>query len=274
MNLQHKVISGSVCRFFLHYRSLLIFSLLLVTPNFMFANLNMDIKRLSGVVIQKEDSAALENVHVINITRLRGTSTADDGRFAINMMVGDTIMFQAIGFKNDTIIVTEKFYRETDFVVVELRKKVYKLPGVDIFPYATYSEFRQAFIYFDDDKITDTVTRLDLDLPEQLYLAPTSEGAGVIMTGPVTLLYEQFSQRGREKRKYREVKQQAEKDGKMARLVNPTVVRSLTGLQDIKEINDFLDFCNLSYDFIVNSKEYQVYQALLDCYRQYKKKVE
>ncbi len=270
MNLQHKVIFVNPCGIFLHYSSLLVLSLLLVTPNFIFANLNMDIKRLPGVVIQKEDSAAIENVHVINLTRMRGTSSLDDGSFAINMMEGDTILFQAMGFKNDTIFVTEKFFRETDYVIIELRKRIYDLPGVDVFPYATFSEFRQAFICFDDDKITDTVPRIDLDLPEQLYLAPTSEGAGVTMTGPVTLLYEQFSQRGREKRKYREVKEQAKKDEKMSRLVNPTVVKRLTGLEDIQEINDFLDFCNLSYDFVVNSKEYQVYQTLLICYRQYK----
>ncbi len=227
-------------------------------------------KRLSGVVISKEDSTAIKNAHVINLTQIRGTSTGDDGSFGINIMEGDSIMFQAVGFKNDTVYVTEDFFRQEDHIVMELRKRVYRLPGVDVFPYSTYSEFKQAFIHFDDDKIEDTLPPIDVDLPERLYLAPTSEGFGVAVPGPITMLYEQFSQSGRERRKYREVKAEADRQDEIARVVNPEVVRRLTSLEDEAEIYDFIDYCNLSYEFIVNAKEYQVYQAILNCYRQYK----
>jgi len=258
---------------FIKYKLVIIIFLLINLPNCLFARENEEERLLTGIVVKEEDSTAIENVHVINLTQVLGTSTTQDGSFTINIMEGDSIMFQAVGYENDTIYVTEDFYREKDHVVVELLTRTYTLPGVDVFPYSTYSEFKQAFIHFDDDKIKDTVPSIDLDLPERLYIDPTSsEGLGITMPGPFTLIYEQFSQSGRERRKYREVKAEAERQEEISRVVNPEVVRGLTSLEDEEEIYDFLDYCNMSYEFIVNSKEYQVYQTILSCYRQYKNK--
>ncbi len=257
------------CNLRTYYTLVLVSVFLLFSPHFIIGDVNNQTKRLQGKVIKQEDGTALANAHVINLTRVTGTSTLNDGSFKITVSKGDSIMFQSVGFKNDTLFIDEKLYREKDHVVIALEKKIYVLPGIDIFPYATYAEFKQAFIHFDDDKV-DTVPSIDLDLPEQLYLAPTSEGAGIRMTGPISFLYDQFSQRGREKRKYAEIKEEERKEKRISRLVNHTSVRMLTGLEDDEEIDEFLDYCNLSYEFIVNSKEYQVYQAIIICYENYK----
>ena len=223
-------------------------------------------QRLGGRVINQKDSTAISNAHVINLSQGRGTTTQREGTFSISVMKGDTVFFQALGFHNDTLKITDELYRETDRILVKMIPKAYELTGVDVFPYATFSEFKHAFIHFKDTMPTYLD---DFELPDIGFLFPRNRGAGIAIEGPITMLYEQFSRSGRERREYRRIKEEERKFALVNERVNYSVVRGLTDLEDEQEIDRFLDYCNLSFEFITESREYQVYQAIVACYRRY-----
>lgn len=225
-------------------------------------------RRISGKVISQTDSTAIPNVHVINISRATGTTTAVDGTFSLWISPGNRIMYQALGFTTDTLWITEDFFANPQLLTVELSEKIYDLPAFEVFPYATFAEFKYAFLNFEDPE-----PEIDLNLPPSKALPPgihdDAAGGGVTITGPITYLYDRFSRRGRELARYHEVVQEDQMARRAERVVNHRIIAQLTGLEDYREINEFLRFCNLDDAYIVNTKEYVVYQKILFCYRQY-----
>ena len=220
--------------------------------------------RLRGLVVHAGDSTALGSIHIINLSKARGTASAENGSFAIAASEGDQIMFQSVGFTNDTITVNLADMEPDHILLVRLQPRTYELSAVDVFPYATFAEFRHAFIHFQDPE-----PEFDLHLPELPYIPPADGSGGVVIRGPITYLYDRFSKRGREWTRYQEVLESESLALQAARIVNPDLVRRYTELEDEEEIREFLDYCKLSDEFIVRSPRHAVYEALLACYRDY-----
>jgi hypothetical protein len=220
--------------------------------------------RVRGLVVHAADSTALGSVHVINLSRERGTASAENGSFAIAASEGDQIMFQSVGFTNDTITVSLGDMDPGRILLVRLQPRTYELSAVDVFPYATFAEFKHAFLHFKDPE-----PEFDLHLPELPYIPPADGSGGVVISGPITYLYDRFSKRGREWTRYQEVLESESLALQAVRIVNPDLVRRYTELEDEEEIREFLDYCKLSDEFIVRSPRHAVYEALLACYRDY-----
>ena len=83
--------------------------------------------------------------------------------------------------------------------------------------------------------------------------------------GPVSILYEQFSKEGRSRRMYAEF---LRKDKAWTRY-NSTVVSKITGLKNEDDIQKFMQFCALQIKFILESTDYELYAAILNCYDEY-----
>ncbi|MFN2395247.1 MAG: hypothetical protein ABR597_06115 [Bacteroidales bacterium] len=230
----------------------------------LYAQTGQQSKLLTGFVIDERDTAAIPNVHIINLNRVRGTTSGSDGSFSIMVTKGDSILFQAVGFFTDTLAVTTEIMNSDKGVVVPLTDKTYQLPTVDVYPYATFAEFKHAFLNFEDPE-----PPLDLQLPPAEFQPDPGDAFGLVIPGPITALYDRFSRRGREMAKFREITEEAELARRASRVVNQNVIKRLTGIESEQEYYIFLDFCNMSYEYIVNTKEYLVYQRILHCYDQY-----
>jgi len=228
------------------------------------ANEAIESKIFRSRVVQLSDSTSIPNVHVINLRNGRGTSSAADGSFKMVVEAGDKVLFTALGFHNHTLMVDSIMFENELPTVVVLAEKTYDLPVVEIYPYATFTDFKYAFLNFEDPE-----PAIKLNLPKSMQIAAPGEGFGVTINGPIQALYDQFSKRGKELRNYQEVVEKEELRRKASRVVNVETVRRYTHLQDEAEIYRFLRFCNMSDEYIVASAEYEVYQQLLACYRQY-----
>lgn len=242
---------------------LVIFVVLILSPGSLAQTSESSII-LKGLVIDKRDSTVIPNVHIINLNRIRGTTSGSDGSFSILVNKGDSILFQAVGFITDTLAVNTEILNSEKIVIVPLRDKTYQLPTVDVYPYATFAEFKHAFLNFEDPE-----PPLDLQLPPAEFQPDPGDAVGLVIPGPITALYERFSRRGREMAKFKEITDEAELARRASRVVNPEVIKRLTGIEDEQEYYIFLDFCNMSYEYIVNTKDYLVYQRIIRCYEQY-----
>ncbi len=221
-------------------------------------------QNLRGRVVQHTDSSAISNVNIINLTQARGTSSGADGYFTISAQPGDSILFRAVGFWSETIGVDGVLLQLPDLLKVELREQVYELPRVDVYPYATFTDFKYAFLNFKDPE-----PPMELNLPRVFHSPFPDGGGGIVVPGPITALYDHFSRRGREMQKYRQVVARDELRRRASRVVNAELVMRVTGIQDEREVYEFLDYCQFTDEYIVSRKEYEVYEALLACYERY-----
>lgn len=224
-----------------------------------------DRKIVKGWILQEGDSLPISNVHVVNLSRAWGTTSSYDGSFSMRLGPDDRIMFRAVGFYTDTLEFTVNKLAGLDSLVIFLRPQIYELPMVDVYPYATFTEFKYAFLNFKDPE-----PPIDLRLPDPLSIPSSSDGqGGIVIPGPITYLYDRFSRRGKELARYHQVLAQQDVERRAARVVNVELVKRYTGLKDDREVYDFLEYCNITPEFVLSRKEYEVYQALLVCYEQY-----
>jgi hypothetical protein len=220
---------------------------------------------LKGKVINKKDSTAIPNVHIINLNSAKATISDAEGGFWIPAAAGDSIRFQAIGFETLVLFVSSGLLGKEEDRVVVLEEKIYELPVVEIFPYQTFTEFKYAFLNFKDPDEPE----LKMELPEVVPepdLEKMPLGFGGVIPGPITFLYDRFSRRGKAQLNFHNVLRQEELARRAARVVNPHVIERLTGLKEREEINAFLIYCGITDEYVVNTRQAEVYARIIACY--------
>jgi hypothetical protein len=128
---------------------------------------------------------------------------------------------------------------------------------------ATWAEFKKAFLDLD---IEDPLANLDLHLPSPKEMRNFAyPQGGIVMEGPISMLYNQFSKEARSKR----ILAGLVKKDEAAVRYNPVLITKLTGIKDEGEIKKFIDFCALRVQFILEASDYELYAAILECYESY-----
>ena len=61
---------------------------------------------INGKVLNDVDDSPLENVNIVNLNNVKGTTSTSEGDFAIRATVNDTLYFSYLGFKSIRVRVT------------------------------------------------------------------------------------------------------------------------------------------------------------------------
>jgi hypothetical protein len=224
---------------------------------------------IGGRVVRLEDSVPVPGAHVINLTGKMGTITSSEGRFTINAMSGDSILFSAIGFKTDTIVAAGKETSATGIFYVYLEEQLYDIDAVDIYPLPpTYAGFKREFIYgFDSIPQYYSIIRDLSVMPARTDPPPPG-----VVGSPVSWLYNRYSREGRELRKYGEVLAQERMRGRWT--LNYELVKMVTGLEEDEDILEFFAFCGFTVQWLNISTELDVTEAISDCFNKYNEQKE
>ncbi len=219
----------------------------------------------------------IENVHVVDISGNRGTTSNWEGQFRIIAFPGDTIRFTCVGYIPFRVHVP--FERQTPVVPLHIVLQVdtLQISGVNIYPWpADARALKEALLAMEDQ----TPKVPDLKLNDPLYKAsdlPTGSppspnlpgmsnpGLTYSIPGPITALYNAFSKTAKSQRKFESLVNDDQKKIVAASRYNPQVIRQITSFRSDKEIQDFMLYCNLSVDFIISSTEYNLYKAIHEC---------
>jgi hypothetical protein len=249
-----------------------LFLAFVTTPVFSL-NVDKDIHRFSGHVINQQNSTPIASAHIINLLMAKGTATNLEGAFSFSAREGDMIIFQALGFHADTLIISENHVLDKSQLVIKLNVRTYELLGIDVYPYSTYDEFKYAFLNFDHED--EYEIHFDFRLPESERKNPPRvragpEGGSIVFDGVITALYDKYSRRGKEILKTRDAEAKLAGTIRVTKLYSSEVIRKLTDIKDEKEIDEFLEFCSLKYDINESMIEYQIYQTILECFAYYK----
>jgi hypothetical protein len=204
---------------------------------------------IKGLVTEPDSVTAMPFVYVINANTGQGQMSDGNGKFAIAAGEKDSIIFSFVGYVRLKIPASKLYkgvYKECKVVMVET---AYKLNQVMV------SDFK-------------------IKPYERDYMKRVIQGSKTTvvnaMESPITALYMQFSQKGREQRKLAKIFEDIFIQEEVAKKFNAETLRKLTGDNTI-DFEKFRRYCYyLSDDYIVNHDGYELYERVMDCYYRWK----
>jgi hypothetical protein len=226
-------------------------------------------KKVYGTVVNGTTSLALPNANIININKVKGSTTDTKGAFEIDADVNDTLHITMIGFQSLRVRVTNDWIKngtakliltEKAIALEEVKIKRYNLTG--------YLEVDSKLIP-EEENFRYSIS----GLPAAYEMGERSPNAfSRVMNSifnPADMLYNFFGKKPKELRRLKEMK----KDDTVKNLLETKFDREticiLLGVTK-NEIAEILQHCSYSEAFIQTANDLQILDAISQCYEQYK----
>ena len=219
-------------------------------------------KELVGYITDR--GAPIHGAHIYNHNTKTLTITQPDGTFAIPVDLEDSIQISHVGFvaidlKVDSLLVSEKLY-------ISLKPNAIQLEEVQV-SFPTYTGFKDQLLATDPVDSSHLVYGLDqvdfsqVSFPEE---PSTEDPETALTTGGVGARFdlEGLTRRGKEKKKYRKLKEQETLRSKADQKFDRDWVSEVTKLQG-DQLTDFIAFCNFSPEYLVETPIYIIQEDML-----------
>lgn len=218
-----------------------------------------------GNLYNADSFKPVKNAHIININNNRATISDTLGNFDIRLKPGDSLKISSIGYR-------QKFYhydgewKNVVFESIPLKERIYEITEVEITPWGSYENFKNRFLNLDMETPREKLHPLVLeDFPEK---PENTEPVEPGITSPISLIYNIFSKEGEERRKYKELQKKETREKKIQSKFNRETIGNLTGLEGEK-LDKFMEFCNFTDEYILNTKEYFILKRVKMKYKQF-----
>lgn len=228
------------------------------------------ITKLQGTVYHSGTRLPMHNVHVINTTKIKGTTTDGNGAFEINAKVNDTLLFSYLGFETIKIKVSNDWVKNKTSKIY-ITEKAYALEEVIVSQYdlTGYVEVDTKLIPVNESSYRYNISGINAGYE----VGDKSPGAVSKVLGaifnPADFLYSAFGKRPKQMRKLKEMK----KDDTVRNLLASKYDReTLAALLEIDkdDIPLILQNCNYSEYFIKTANDLQIMDAISACYEEFK----
>lgn len=226
---------------------------------------------IEGTIRDVNSHKALQNVTILNLNSVKGSSTDAEGYFKISANVNDTLHISLVGYQSLKLRVTNDWIRmkttdikliEKSIALEELIIHQYRLTG--------YLQVDAKLIPVAGDNYRNAIAGLQYSY-EPSFKGGNS-GINKIMNSlfnPADLLYNFFGNKPRELKKLRDMK----KDDTVRNMLETKFDRETISLVlgvDKNEIPEILQRCNYSETFIKTANDLQILDAISDCYEEYR----
>lgn len=223
-----------------------------------------------GTVIDVSTDLPIDRVNIVNLNQVIGTSTNDEGEFEIKANVNDTLHFSYLGYKSIKVRVTNDWLKfgntkigmtELALALEEVVVNQLKLTGylaVDIKQVPIKSNYRYSISglsnkgYEAGDRRPNAVNKV----------------LGAIFN-PADFLHNIFGKKPNELRKLKKMKQDDEIRNNLASRFDREMLMVLLQV-DKYDLDEIINQCNYSKDFIETANDLQVLDAISECYEEYK----
>ena len=226
---------------------------------------------VKGVILNSKTSKPLENVNIVNLNKVIGTSTNIRGEFEIRVQADDTLHFSYLGFKSIKVRVTNDWIKFGSNTTIELTEMALALEEVVV------SELKlTGFLEIDIKQVPiNNNYRYSISgLPNVGYESSVRPESAVTKAlnaifNPVDFLYNIF---GKEPNQLRKLRRMKEDDQIRNALVNRFDREMLIEFLNIdkNDLEMLINQCNYSQDFIKNANDLQILDAISECYEEYK----
>ena len=224
---------------------------------------------ISGVIYDEKSSDRIPFVHIIDITRNRGTNADDNGNFSLNTFRGDSLKFTAIGYSDCYVYLADTLMNHA-YIVVNLTPKSYLLEGLDYYANDPMKGFYLKDIERDTIRIGGSK-----GMPGAAYWNGTPSAGG----GYVTAFANLFNNHAKQEKKLAKIleektarQQQEFLAKKEERTVEDKYSRELVHfITDLvgPDLDYFISVYKPSKMFILRSTEYEIALQIVESYRDY-----
>lgn len=224
---------------------------------------------VSGRVENAANDKALENVNLVNLNQVKGTTTDSEGYFEIIAEVNDTLYFSYLGFKTIQVRVTNDWLKygsvkvkmtEIGIALEEVVVKPIQLTGyleIDAKNIPIYENYRYS------------ISGLDVGY-EAGNNSPSAAGnlLGAIFN-PADALYNIFGTKPKQMKKLRQMKADDEIRTLLQNKYDRQTLAAVLQISQV-DIDEILARCNYSNDFMRSANDLQILDAISGCYEEYK----
>ncbi|TDD98749.1 carboxypeptidase-like regulatory domain-containing protein [Flavobacterium cellulosilyticum] len=227
------------------------------------------VQKVSGIILNDNTHFPLSNVNIININKVKGTTTDEKGLFDLEVTVNDTLHITSIGFQSLRIKVTNDWIKNKT-TKIQLTEKAYALQEVVVGNYdlTGYLEI--------DSKLIPTKENFRYSisgLTEGYEAGEYSPNAfGKVMGSifnPADALYNFFGKKPYELKRLKEMKKDDTVRNLLESKTDRETIAVLLGI-DKNEIPEILHRCNYSESFVKTANDLQILDAISSCYEEYK----
>jgi len=224
---------------------------------------------IQGIVLNDANDAALENVNIVNLNQVIGTTSDSEGKFDLRAAVNDTIYFSYLGFKSIRVRVTNDWMKfgevkikmtELGIALEEVVLKPVELTGyveVDAKLIPIYDNYRYRIAGLSGG-----------------YEGGKSQPGAVSKVlssifNPADFLYNVFGKRPKQMRKLRKMKEDDEIRNLLQSKFDRETLMAVLQLER-EDIAEILNNCSYSSDFIKTANDLQILDAISECYEEYR----
>lgn len=224
---------------------------------------------VSGIILNDNTMRPLGNVNIININKVKGTASDENGRFQLEISVNDTLHLSLIGFKSLRIRATNDWIKNKTATIL-LTEKAIALEEIVVRPYnlTGYLEIDSKLIP-ERENYRYSISGLPHGYEAGEY-SPNAFGRvlGSIFN-PADALYNFFGSKPKELKKLRSMKKDDTVKNLLESKFDREMIAVLLGI-DKNEIPEILTRCNYSESFIQTANDLQILDAISQCYEEYK----
>ncbi|PJB13573.1 MAG: hypothetical protein CO119_00940 [Flavobacteriales bacterium CG_4_9_14_3_um_filter_40_17] len=226
-------------------------------------------QKISGVIIDSGTDKPIDNVNVLNLSRVIGTISNEKGEFEIFAQTNDTLYFSFLGYKPIKVRVTNDWLRfqgtkialtQTAFALEEVSVTSSRLTG--------YLEIDAKYL-----KAEPSYRYSISGLPKGYEVGSAAPNAMNRIIGsifnPADLLYNFFGRKGKQFRKLKQMKESDEIRNLLQNKFDRETLAALLQLEKV-DIDEILTRCNYSKEFIQTANDLQILDAMSSCYEEYK----
>ncbi len=224
---------------------------------------------INGKVLNDADDAPLENVNIVNLNNVKGTTSTREGDFAIRATVNDTLYFSYLGFKSIRVRVTNDWLKFGE-IKVKMTELGIALEEVVVRPVQLtgYVEVDARIIPIYDNY------RYRIAGLGSGYEGGSSQPGAVnkvlnAVFNPADFLYNVFGKRPKQMRKLRQMKEDDNIRNLLQSKFDRETLMAVLQLERV-DIDEILNKCSYSSDFIRTANDLQILDAISECYEEYK----
>lgn len=232
---------------------------------------------IKGIIQDQKSKLPISFANIYIPEKKMGTASNLYGEFKFELSLIDSILVSAIGYESRLIYLRDSVYSESLDLKIELEPKTYDLAEVVIRPFPTYEQLKREILNYKmtpeeiNEKALAEAFRKNLAMLSR-NTKPTDymdDRGGINLGSPVTAIYKLFSRDAKNERKYNKLLIADRIKLKVGERLNFEVVSKLTGLKEEKEVADFLEYCNIPDTFVLASTDIQLYNRIMECFREY-----
>ncbi|WP_431121693.1 carboxypeptidase-like regulatory domain-containing protein [Flagellimonas flava] len=224
---------------------------------------------LNATVVNAQSGFPMVSVHVINLNKVVGTITDQDGRFTIPAAVNDTLYFTFLGFKSEKVRVTGDMFK-FEGTEVALTELAYALEEVIVRPYQL-----TGYLEIDVKNLPiNNAYQYSISGLQKSYEGGNKSPSAVTkvlgaILNPADLLRNLFGKKPKQMRKLQQMKQDDDIRDLLASKFDRETLTELLQLEKV-DIEDILNNCNYSRSFINTANDLQILDAISSCYEEYR----